>query len=213
IANLVQEHLNVLAHLYLIVQQRLSKSNRLQLDACRLPDITPINSSHLHIRRLIFLRQYEMLHTLRSIQETRFDLTEPLVLIRVLAKIPIDRYNNLWKCKIERGHEIISKNLTENLSNTNNFHTYPYLISKDSYSIQTFSDAVYMDLAIDGIRSRTKLDQCGLAHVEQQEQEESIFIRVKLSNFTLEIDHQYYLSERYVDFNTKKAIQALEQTT
>ncbi|CAF4815054.1 unnamed protein product, partial [Rotaria sp. Silwood2] len=42
---------------------------------------------------------------------------------------------------------------------------------------------------------------------------ESIFIRVKLSNFTLEIDHQYYLSERYVDFNTKKAIQALEQTT
>ncbi|CAF3075635.1 unnamed protein product, partial [Rotaria sp. Silwood2] len=213
IANLVQEHLNVLAHLYLIIQHRLSKSNRLQLDACLLPDITPINSSHLHIRRLIFLHQYEMLHTLRSIQETRFDLTEPLVLIRVLAKIPIDRYNNLWKCQIERGHEIISKNLTENLSNTNYFHTYPYLISKDNYSIQTFSDAIYMDLAIDGIRSRTKLDQCGLAHVEQQEQEESIFIRVKLSNFTLEIDHQYYLSERYVDFNTKKAIQALEQTT
>ncbi|CAF3378694.1 unnamed protein product, partial [Rotaria sp. Silwood2] len=213
IANLVQEHLNVLAHLYLIVQQRLSKSNRLQLDACLLPDITPINSSHLYIRRLIFLCQYEMLHTLRSIQETRFNLTEPLVLIRVLAKIPIDKHNNLWKCKIERGHEIISKKLTENLQNTNCFHTYPYLISKDSYSIQTFSDTVYMDLAIDGIRSRTKLDQYGLAHVEQQKQEESIFIRVKLSNFTLEIDHQYYLSERYVDFNTKKAIQALEQTT
>ncbi|CAF4737353.1 unnamed protein product, partial [Rotaria sp. Silwood2] len=139
-----------------------------------------------------------MLHTLRSIRETRSDLTEPLVLIR--------------KCQIERGHEIISKNLTENLRNTNCFHTYPYLISIDSYSIQTFSDAVYMNLAIDGICSRTKLDQYGLAHVEQQEQEESIFIRVKLSNFTLEIDHQYYLSERYVDFNTKKVIQALEQT-
>ncbi|CAF3529307.1 unnamed protein product, partial [Rotaria sp. Silwood2] len=208
IANLVQEHLNVLAHLYLIVQQRLSKSNCLLLDACPLPDITPINSSHLYIRRLIFLRQYEMLHTLRSIQETRFDLTEPLVLIRVLAKIPIDRYNNLWKCQIERGHEIISKNLTENLSNTNYFHTYPYLISKDNYSIQTFSDAVYMDLAIDGIRSHIKLDQCGLAHVEQQE---SIFICVKLSNFTLKIDHQCYLSERYVDFNRKKAIQALDK--
>ncbi|CAF3104300.1 unnamed protein product, partial [Rotaria sp. Silwood2] len=63
--------------------------------ACLLPDITPINNSHLYIRRLIFLRQYEMLHTQCSIQETRFDLTEPLVLIRVLAKIHIDRYNNL----------------------------------------------------------------------------------------------------------------------
>ncbi|CAF3362678.1 unnamed protein product [Rotaria sp. Silwood2] len=115
IANLVQEHLNVLAHLYLIVQHRLSELNRLQSDACLLSDITPINSSHLYICRLIFLCQYEMLHTLRSIRETRSDLTEPLVLIRVLTKIPIDRYNNLWKCQIERGHEIISKNLTENL--------------------------------------------------------------------------------------------------
>ncbi|CAF4027514.1 unnamed protein product [Rotaria sordida] len=213
IANLVQERLNVLARLYLTIQHRLSKSNHLQLDACLLPNITLINSSHSHIRRLIFLRQYEMLHTLRSIQETRFDLNEPPVRIQILAKIPIDRYNNLWKCQIECGHEIIAKNLTENLTNTNDFHTYPYLISKDNYSIRTFPDAVYMDLAIDGIRSRSKLDQCGLAHVEQNGQEESIFIRVKLSSLSLEINHQYYLSERYVDFNTKKAIQALEQAT
>ncbi|CAF4833704.1 unnamed protein product, partial [Rotaria sp. Silwood1] len=213
IANRVQERLNVLAHLYLIVQHRLSESNLLQLDACLLPNITPIKSSHLHIRRLIFLRQYEMLHTLRSIQETRFDLNEPPILIRILTKIPIDKYNNLWKCQIERGHEIISKNLTENITNKNNFHTYPYLISKDKYSIRTFPDAIYMDLAIDGIRSHIKLDQCGLVHVEQKEQEDSIFIRIKLCNFSLEINHQYYLSERYIDFNTKKAIQALEQTT
>ncbi|CAF4024384.1 unnamed protein product, partial [Rotaria sp. Silwood1] len=70
-------------HLYLIVQHRLSESNLLQLDACLLPNITPIKSSHLHIRRLIFLRQYEMLHTLRSIQETRFDLNETPILIRI----------------------------------------------------------------------------------------------------------------------------------
>jgi hypothetical protein len=70
-----------------------------------------------------------------------------------------------------------------------------------------------MDLAIDGVRSRAKLDQCGLAHVEPKGEEEFIFIRVKLCNLSLEINQQYYLSERYVDFNTKKAIQALEQTT
>ncbi|CAF3950532.1 unnamed protein product [Rotaria sordida] len=34
-----------------------------------------------------------------------------------------------------------------------------------------------------------------------------------LADLSLEINHQYYLSERYVDFNTKKAIQALEQAT
>jgi hypothetical protein len=212
--NLVQERLNVLARLYLIIQNNLSESNRLQFDACPLPEIIPINSSHPHIRRLIFLRQYEMLYSLRSIQQTRFDINELPILIRIIDKKSLDDYNHLWECQIERGHEIISKNLTENLTNNpNDFRTYPYLISKDHNSIRTFSDAIYMDLAIDGIRSRTKLDQYGLAHVEQKIEGETIYIRVKLSNLSLEINEKYYLSERYVDFNTKKAIQALEQAT
>ncbi|CAF1331951.1 unnamed protein product [Adineta steineri] len=213
IADLVQQRLDVLAHLYLTIQNQLSKSNLLQLDVFPLPNILPINSSHPHIRRLIFLRQYEMLYSLRSIQQTRFDTTESPVLIRIIDKKPIDKYNNLLECQIERGQEIISKNLTENVVNTSLFRTYPYLISKDNYSIRTFPDAVYMDSAIDGIRSRTKLDQCGLAHVEQNEESETIFLRVKLCNFSFQINQQYYLSERYVDFNTKKAIQALEQAT
>jgi hypothetical protein len=175
--------------------------------------MNPINSSHPHIRRLIFLREYEMLYSLRSIQQTRFDINEPPILIRIIDKKSLDKYNHLWECQVERGHEMISKNLTENLTNTNDFRTYPYLISKDNNSIQTYSDAIYMDSAIDGIRSHTKLDQCGLAHVEQKIDGETIYIRVKLCNLYLEIDQQYYLSERYVDFNTKKAIQALEQVT
>jgi len=211
--DLVQQRLNVLAHLYSIIQRRLSESARLQLDACLLPDIIPINSSHPHIRRLIFLRQYEMLYSLRTIQQTRFDANEPPILIRIIDKKPLDRYNTLWECQIERGQEIISKNLTENVTNTNDFRTYPYLISQDNYSIRTFPDAVYMDLAIDGVRSRTKLDQCGLAHVENNGEGETIFIRVKLCSLSLQINHQYYLSERYVDFNTKKAIQGLEQAS
>ncbi|CAF3516523.1 unnamed protein product [Rotaria sp. Silwood1] len=210
---LVQEHLNVLVRLYSIIQNYLADANRLQLDAYPLPNITPINSSHPHIRRLIFLRQYEMLYSLRLIQQTRFDINEPPIIIRIIDKKPIDKYNNLWKCQIERGQEIISKNLTENVTNTSDFRTYPYLISEDIYTIRTFPDAIYMDLAIDGVPSHRKFDRCGLAHVELKEEEESIFIRVKLCNLSLEINHQYYLSERYVDFNTKKAIQALEQAT
>jgi hypothetical protein len=154
-----------------------------------------------------------MLYSLRTIQQTRFDINDLPILIRIIDKKPLDKYNYLWECQIERGHEIISKNLTENLTNTNDFRTYLYLISKDNNSIRTFSDAIYMDSAIDGIRSRTKLDHCGLAHVEQKIDGEKIFIRVKLCNLYLDINQQYYLSERYVDFNTKKAIQALEQAT
>ncbi|CAF1163663.1 unnamed protein product [Rotaria sordida] len=213
IDNLVQEHLNVLVRLYSIIQNHLYEANRLQLDAYPLPKITPINSSHPHIRRLIFLRQYEMLYSLRSIQQTRFDINESPIIIRIIDKKPIDKYNNLWECQIERGQEIISKNLTENVTNTNDFRTYPYLISEDIYTIRTFPDAIYMDLAIDSVSFHKKFDQCGLAHVEQKEEKETIFIRVKLCNLSLEINHQYYLSERYVDFNTKKAIQALEQAT
>ncbi|CAF3400715.1 unnamed protein product [Rotaria socialis] len=212
IDNLVQDHVNVLARLYLTIQNRLSESNRLQLDAYPLPKIIPINSSHPHIRRLVFLRQYEMLHCLRSIQQTRFDLNEPHIIIQIIDKKPIDKYNNLWQCHIKRGQETISKTLTENVINTNDFRTYPYLIFEDIDTIRTFPDAIYMDLAIDGVRSGTKFDRYGLAHVEKQE-EESIFIRVKLCNLSLEINHQYYLCERYVDFNTKKAIKALEQVT
>ena len=77
ICDLVQERLNVLARLYSIIQNRLSESNRLELDAFPLPNITSINSSHSHIRRLIFLRQYEMLYSLRSIQQLRFDENDP----------------------------------------------------------------------------------------------------------------------------------------
>jgi hypothetical protein len=154
-----------------------------------------------------------MLYSLRLIQQTRFDLNESLIVIRILNKKSLDQYNHLWECQIERGQEIISKNYIENQTNTNDFRTYPYLISKDNYSIRTFSDAIYMDSAIDGLRSRMKLDQCGLAHVEHKLQGETIFIRVKLSNLRLEINEQYYLNERYVDFNTKKAIQGLEQAT
>ena len=113
------------------------------------------------------------------------------ILIRIIDKKSVDKYNILWECQIERGQEIISKNLTENLTNTTDFRTYPYLISKDNYSIRTFSDAIYMDLAIDGIRSHTKLNQCGLAHVEQIGEKQTIFIRVKLSNLHLEINQQY----------------------
>ncbi|UJR29914.1 hypothetical protein I4U23_017462 [Adineta vaga] len=211
--DLVQQHLNVLARLYCIIQKCLSESNRLQFDAFPLPNIQPIKSSHLHIRRLIFLRQYEMLFSLRSIQQTRFDINVPPVLIRIIKKIPIDKYNNLWECQIERGHEILSKNFIENVTNNNEFRTYPYLISKDNFSVQTFPDAIYMDSAIDGIRSRIKHDRYGLAHVEQNGENETIFIRVKLCGLSLEINQEYYLSERYVDFNTKKAIQALEQAT
>ncbi|CAF4377402.1 unnamed protein product [Rotaria sp. Silwood2] len=207
------EHLNVLVRLYSIIQNHLSEANRLQLDAYPLPKITSINSPHPHIRRLIFLRQYEMLYSLRSIQQARFDINEPPIIIRIIGKKSIDKYNHLWECQIERGQETISKNLTEYVANTSDFRTYSYLISEDIYTIRTFPDAIYMDLAIDGVPSRRKFDRCGLAHVEQKEEEESIFIRVKLCNLSLEINHQYYLSERYVDFNTKKAIQALEQAT
>ncbi|CAF2060799.1 unnamed protein product [Rotaria magnacalcarata] len=214
IDNLVQQHLNVCVRLYTIVQNHLSESNRLQLDAYSLPQMTPIVSSHPHIRRLIFLRQYEMLYSLRSIQQTRFDLNEPPIVIRIKDKKQIDQYNNLWQCQVERGQDIISKNLTDNVINPNDFRTYSYFISDDIYTIRTFPDAIYMDLAIDGVRSHTKFDRCGLVHIEQKDiEDESIFIRVKLNNLSLQINHQYYLSERYVDFNTKKAIQALEQAT
>ena len=36
---------------------------------------------------------------------------------------------------------------------------------------------------------------------------------MKLGGLSLGINQEYYLSERYVDFTTKKAIQALEQVT
>ena len=207
----VQEHLNVLVRLYLIIQNNLSQWNCLQLDASPLPKLVPINSSHPYIRRLIFLRQYEMLHSLRSIQQTRFEANEPPIRIRVLGQESLDNYNVLWQCQIETGHEIISKNLTENASNSNNFRTYSYLICKDIYSMRTFPDAVYMDVVIDGVRSHVDFGSCGLAHIEQKD--ESIFVRVRPRHFSLEINHQYYLNERYVDFNTKKAIKALEKAT
>jgi len=206
------EHFDVLVQLYKIVQTRLCQSNLVQLEACSLPNINPINSSHKHIRRLIFLRQYEMFHSLRTIQQNRFDGNDPPIQIRIIGRDPNDRYYVSWQCQILRGHEIISKNLTENLE-TATFRTYPYLISKDGYSIQRFSDAIYMDSAIDGLRSAARLDQCGLVNVESQVDGETIFIRTKLCNLRIEINETYFLSERYFDFTTKKAIHALEQTT
>ncbi|CAF1397039.1 unnamed protein product [Adineta ricciae] len=211
--DLVKQYFDVLTRLYSIIQTRLSESNRLQLEAIPLPIINSIRSSHSHIRRLIFLRQYEMLYSLRSIQQARFDMNEPPILIRILKKIPVDRYNNSWECQIERGQEIISKNFLEDVTNNSEFRTYSYLISKDNYSIQTFPDAVYMDSAIEGLRSRTKLNQYGLAHVELNGENGTILLRMKLGGLSLGINQEYYLSERYVDFTTKKAIQALEQVT
>lgn len=154
-----------------------------------------------------------MLYSLRSYQQTRFDLNEPPILIRIIDKKHLEKNDYVWECQIEYGHDIISKNLTENLNNTNDFRSYLYLISKNINSIRTFSDALYMDSYIDGLRSRSKLGQCGLAHVEQKNQSETIYIYIKHSNLSFEINEKYYLTERYVDFNTKKAIQALEQAT
>ena len=213
IDDLLHERLSAFALLYAEVQTRLSRANRLELNACALPRILPIQSGHPHIRRLIFLRQFEMLHTLRAMQQMRFDANELPIRIRIVGKITVDKFNPLWECRIERGEELISKNLTDNVTNTSDFRTYPYLISADSCSIRAFPDAVYMDTAIDGIRSRSKLDRCGLAHVQQMGKEQLITIRVKLCGLPLEINQQYYLSERYVDFNTKRAIQALERAT
>ena len=213
IADLLHERLSVCARLYADVQTCLSNADRLELRACRLPLIRPIQSGHPHIRRLIFLRQFEMLHTLRSMQQMRFDADELPIRIRIVSKSTVDKFNPLWECRIERGEELISKNLTDNVTNASDFRTYPYLISADNSSIRTFPDAVYMDMAIDGIRSHSKLNRCGMAHVQQRGEEQSITIRVKLCGLPLEINRQYYLSERYVDFNTKRAIQALEQAT
>lgn len=212
INHLVQDRLNVLAQLYLTIQNHLSEANRLPLDAYPLPNIAPIKGSHPYIRRLIFLRQYEMLRALRLMQETRYDMNESPICIQISDKRSIDKYNILWKCRIERGSDIISKNLPENLTQANDFRTYSYLIFKDIDTLRTFPDAIYMDLAIDGLRSRKNFYQCGLAHIENEE-ESSIWMRIKGCDFLLEINHQYYLSERYVDFNTKKAIRALEQVT
>lgn len=211
LTNLVQQRLNVLSQLYRKIQHHLDQSARLQLKSSSLPQIQPINSSHPHIRRLIFLRQYEMFFSLRSIQQSRFDLNDSPILIRVQQKITNEKSMVFYQCQIERGQELISKNFIEN--STTDFRTYSYLISKDNHSIRTFSDAVYMDAAIDGIRTRIKFDQYGLANIEPTVENETILIRVKFCGFPLEINEQYHLNERYVDFNTKKAIQGLEQAT
>ena len=212
IDDLVQNRLNVIANLYSIIQNNLSESNLVELNVYPLNELSPINSCHPHIRRLIFLRQYEMLYSLRTIQQTRFDMNESSIIIKILNKKFVNK-SLLWECQIERGQDLISTNLTENLTNINDFRTYPYLIFKDNYSIRTFSDAIYMDTAIDSIRSNIKLDQCGLAHIEHTNDNGTIDIRIKLSNLSFEINQEYYLCERYIDFNTKKAIQALEQAT
>ena len=212
--NLVQQRVDVLARLYQIIQQRLDQTDRLQLKSSPLPEIHPIKSSHPHIRRLIFLRQYEMLYSLRSIQQSRFDLNDSPIVIRVRKKISTEKFNSLWECQIERGQEIISKDFIENQSKSmGDFRTYSYLISKDNQSIRTFSDAVYMDAAIDGIRTRPRFDQYGLTNIEPTIDGDIIVIRMKFAAFPLEINEQYHLNERYVDFNTKKAIQGLEQAS
>ena len=214
LSNLVQQRLNVLSELYRKIQQYLDQSDRLQLKSCPLSQINPINCSHPHIRRLIFLRQYEMFYSLRSIQQSRFDLNDSPILIRVRNKITNEKSNLFYQCQIERGQEFISKNFIENQNNsTTDFRTYPYLLSKENHSIRTFSDAVYMDAAIDGLRTRIKFHQYGLANIEPTVENEMIIIRVKFCGFPLEINEQYHLNERYVDFNTKKAIQGLEQAT
>jgi len=62
-----------------------------------------------------------MLYSLRSIQQTRFDLNESLIVIRILNKKSLDQYNHLWECQIERGQEIISKNFLVFCSGILNF--------------------------------------------------------------------------------------------
>lgn len=151
-----------------------------------------------------------MLHSLRSFQQSRFEISEAPIVIRVQRRISVDQYNTLWECQVERGEEMISKNLTEN---TNDFRTYPYLIFREISSIRTFCDALYMDSAIDGLRSPKKFDQLGLVNVEEKGEDQKITIRIKLSYLSLKIGEQYGLSERYVDFNTKKAINGLERAT
>ena len=151
-----------------------------------------------------------MLHALRAFQHARFEMSEAPILLRVQRKIPVDKYQTLWECRVERGEEMLGKNLTET---SNEFRTYPYLISRDIAALRTFCDALYMDSAIDGIRSAKKFEQLGLANVEHKGEEHLVTIRIKLSLLSLQIGEEYGLSERYVDFNTKKAINGLEEAT
>lgn len=213
VRTLAQERLDVLAHLYSSVQKNFVQSHCFQLDAYPLPQIHRIKNKDPHIRRLIVLRQFEMLHALRSFQQARFDAGEPPVLIRVLNKIPEDQYHTLWESQIEYGHDFISKNSSENPANAKDFRSYPYLIFQESSAILTFPDALYMDTAVEYSRSRTRFDHYGFAHVEQDEDDSKIFIRTKFCNRPLQVGQCYGLSERYIDFNTKKAIQALEEAT
>ena len=205
--------MDAIARLYIQVQFRLSKSKRLQLYASPLPRIKSIQCSHPYMRRLFFFRQCEMLFRLRAIQQSRFDDYEPPIRVRI-TEGPLDKYKSQWRCQILRGREIIHKNFADSALNTNHFRIYPYLISEDVEGIRMFSDVVYMDAVIEGLRNRAKLNQCGFAHVDDEgENEEYVILRVRFCGLMLQVNRVYWLSERYIDFNTKKSIQALTQAT
>ncbi|CAF1474949.1 unnamed protein product, partial [Didymodactylos carnosus] len=210
----------------------------LQLQAKCLPTIQPIIAQHSHIRRLLFLRQYEMLFGLRQIQYDRYGSTEHAILIKIqqIIKVPLtsnpERYNLFYECFVERGLEFLAKNMMQQPLdviaelgggdgsvgvNSNEFRMYQYLISDDDSNIQSFPDAIYMDQAIDSIRN-LKLDKYALANVEKLSSTSSndpnvILLKVKglnaNSSLKLKVNNYYWLNERYTDFNTKKSIQGL----
>ena len=210
---MLQQRFEILANLYLIAQKGLSEADCLHYPAGRLSKIQPVQTSHPHVRRLVFLRQYEMLNALKSMQQMRFENDTAPVVIQVQKHLPNDPYFSSWKCVIERGHEIITKNLTEKSISNETIRNFPYVIFKDFPSIQRFSDALYMDLVIDWMRSPEKFPGCGFLHIEEVQENSSIVICLRNCDFRLEVGQKYGLFERYIDFNTKKAIDGLKNVT
>lgn len=178
-----------------------------------MPKVNPIVDSNRYIRRLIFLRQFELMTSLLSCQTSRFEHDRPLISVEVLDKIRVDQYKTLWKCRIKRGEQILLKNSTENLEKRDDFKNFPYIIFEDVEVCRQYCDALHMDLFIDVIRTGEKLDRAAFVHIETIQDDRTILIYLRCSGIQLRIGQEYGLIERHIDFTTKKSIDSLRNAT
>eukprot|EP01117_Protostelium_nocturnum_P010331 TRINITY_DN3711_c0_g1_i1.p1 TRINITY_DN3711_c0_g1~~TRINITY_DN3711_c0_g1_i1.p1 ORF type:complete len:1354 (-),score=436.63 TRINITY_DN3711_c0_g1_i1:102-4106(-) len=206
------------------IRKRLNAS-----DEKTLSDLLPLNATELSLQKLelddlllkkmYFMRQYELLLSLNSLRGERFEGTGRTVLLEFMAKVKITiETDEVWfnRFKIVRGGEYIEGESVDRKGNKQGFPSYKWILFPE----ETLPQILFNDLRIlnklpmtfkkeDSEEFTERSGFCIANVTDQMEEDGKVLIQLKGASGLVQ-GRRYVLRERLVDWNTKKVCENLQ---